>query len=351
MEQCDGHGQPVADSMTQRFNPPPNWPTPPRGWNPPAGWAPDPAWGPPPPGWQFWVSGESQNQPATGPVRGGSPRVRGQSRVFISYRRSDCQPQANGLHDGLSHRLSSAKIFMDIESIPPGVDFEQHIRQEIEVCDVVLVLIGDNWLDRRPGSDVRRIDEPGDFVRLEIENALATATVRVVPVLVEGARMPEPIELPFSIRPLARLNAIELSDQRWAADLERLTATVETIFREQRELARAQSRSGTGNEAAWRTPVLGWVMIAVPVLTVGLANFAPAVWAAVQRRQDRRLLRGLIGYAVVIGVLPYLGLWMVTTSSTSSPASVVGLLLWLLSIALATVVAAITRKSPRSPLG
>ena len=94
--------------------------------------------------------------------------------MFISYRRSDCQPQANGLHDGLSHRLESATIFMDIDSIPPGVEFEQHIRQEIEICDVVLVLIGDNWLDPHlPARTTGRIDDPDDFVRLEIESAFA----------------------------------------------------------------------------------------------------------------------------------------------------------------------------------
>jgi TIR domain-containing protein len=59
-------------------------------------------------------------------------------RVFISYRRADCQPQANGLYDGLSHRLPEASIFMDLDSIPPGADFEQHIRQEIQICDLVL---------------------------------------------------------------------------------------------------------------------------------------------------------------------------------------------------------------------
>ena len=75
-----------------------------------------------------------------------------EQRIFISYRRSDCQSQANGLHDGLRHRLDCSKIFMDIDSIPPGADFEEHIRQEIELCDVVLVLIGDEWLDPGPGQ-------------------------------------------------------------------------------------------------------------------------------------------------------------------------------------------------------
>src|SRR4051794_8234863 len=148
-------------------------------------------------------------------------------RVFISYRRDDCQSQANGLHDGLRHRLSSARIFMDIDSIPYGVDFEQHIRDEIAKCDVVLVLIGDNWLDHIEGR--RRIDDPADFVRLELENALSEPSVRVLPVLVEDARMPGSNELPESIRRLARLNAIEISDKRWQADLARLAEVIETI--------------------------------------------------------------------------------------------------------------------------
>ena len=196
------------------YNPPPNWPQPPVGWSPPDGWRPDPSWGPAPSGWSLSV--DSLDAPAQPAIQ--NPR----QRVFISYRRSDCQPQANGLHDGLSHRLESATIFMDIDSIPPGVEFEQHIRQEIEICDVVLVLIGDNWLDPIPGKDHRRIDDPDDFVRLEIESAFASPRVKVVPVLVEGALMPRIAELPDSVQRLARINAIELSDQRWTADIERL---------------------------------------------------------------------------------------------------------------------------------
>lgn len=150
-------------------------------------------------------------------------------RVFISYRRSDCQPQANGLNDGLRHRLPGARVFMDIDSIPFGVDFEQHIREEIRSCDVVLVLIGDQWLDVRDAAGQRRVEDPQDFVRLEIENALASSRVRVVPVLVEDAAMPPVSALPASIARLARLSAIELSDRRWQADLERLADVVEQI--------------------------------------------------------------------------------------------------------------------------
>ena len=122
--------------------------------------------------------------------------LNGKQHIFISYRHSDCQAQANGLHDGLVHRLRNASLFMDLDSIPPGVDFEQHIRDEIRRSDVILVMIGDNWLDDRPGTNRRRIDEPNDFVRLEIENALAMPGVRIIPVLVEGAQMPAAEELP-----------------------------------------------------------------------------------------------------------------------------------------------------------
>ncbi len=144
-------------------------------------------------------------------------------RIFISYRRSDCQSVANGLNDGLRNRLPEAQVFMDLDSIPPGADFEEHIREEIDQCDVVLVLIGDEWLTPAADTGTRRIDQPNDFVRLEIMSALRAEKVRVIPVLVEGARMPAATELPEDIARLARLNAYVLSDSHWARDITELT--------------------------------------------------------------------------------------------------------------------------------
>lgn len=152
-------------------------------------------------------------------------------RVFISYRRSDCLAQANALNDGLKNRLKDVKVFMDMDSIPPGVDFERHIRREIAQTHIVLVMIGDNWLDVGP-TGVRRIDEPNDFVRLEIESTLAEESTRLIPVLVEGASMPAPGELPASIARLARFNAIELSDQRWSQDIQRMAETIDRVRQE-----------------------------------------------------------------------------------------------------------------------
>lgn len=153
-------------------------------------------------------------------------------RVFISYRRSDCLAQANALYDGLQHRLRHVKLFMDLDSIPPGVDFERHIRREIEQTDVVLVMIGDNWLDAGQNPKVRRIDEDNDFVRLEVESALAIDSTRLIPVLVEGASMPVRSELPRSIQRLARFHAFEMSDHRWGQDIQRMAETIEQIRQE-----------------------------------------------------------------------------------------------------------------------
>ena len=226
--------------MNLVFNPPPNWPKPPEGWVPPPEWGPDPAWGPLPSGWSLWIDKEGEEADLP------DPSGDGKQHIFISYRRTDCQAQANGVYDGLGHRLSNASLFMDIDSIPPGVDFEDHIRDEIKRSDVVLVMIGDNWLDSRPGTDRRRIDEDDDFVRLEIESALASPNVRILPVLVEGAPMPLSAELPESIRQLARLNAFELSDHRWTSDVERLAKTVEGLGTRSRPHGRAhESRSST----------------------------------------------------------------------------------------------------------
>jgi len=157
-------------------------------------------------------------QPATGAGVDASPSI------FISYRRDDCQAQANGLNDGLCHRFPGAEVFIDVDSIPPGVDFEEHIQRSIEACDVVLVLIGDNWLDR-DDSERRRIDEPGDFVRLEVAAALEREKT-LIPVLVEDARMPRAADLPEELTALARRNAIELSDRRWRDDVDRLAHAI-----------------------------------------------------------------------------------------------------------------------------
>jgi hypothetical protein len=151
-------------------------------------------------------------------------------RIFISYRREDSRGYAGRLQGDLSRRYTSEAVFRDIE-IPPGVDFAQHINSLIDHCNVVLVIIGNGWLDARDSNGNRRLEKDEDWVRLEIERALARSNVEVIPVLVDGARLPPRDELPPSLAPLRRLNAFELSDRRWDYDVNELGRYLDAALR------------------------------------------------------------------------------------------------------------------------
>jgi hypothetical protein len=142
-------------------------------------------------------------------------------RIFISYRREDSRGYAGRLQGDLSRRYTNEAVFRDIE-IPPGVDFAEHINGLIDKCNVVLVLIGNSWINARDGEGNRRLDKDTDWVRLEIERALARSDVEVIPVLVDGAKLPPREELPPSLASLRRLNAFEVSDRRWDYDVSEL---------------------------------------------------------------------------------------------------------------------------------
>jgi hypothetical protein len=146
--------------------------------------------------------------------------------VFISYRRGDSAGHAGRLSDSLSAHYGRDHVFMDLDAISPGADFVERIEQAVGSCHAALVLIGDDWVNATDQGGRRRLDDPNDFVRLEIAEALARDGIQVIPVLVEGAKMPDPDDLPEDIRPLSRRNAIELSDQRWSFDVDRLTKAI-----------------------------------------------------------------------------------------------------------------------------
>jgi hypothetical protein len=151
-------------------------------------------------------------------------------RIFISYRRDDSRGYAGRLQGDLSRRYSDEHVFRDIE-IPPGADFGEYITGLVDRCNVVLAIIGPRWLDARDRDGERRIDDPDDWVRLEIERALARDGVEVIPVLVDGARLPPREELPESLLALRRRNAFELSDRRWDYDIEELGKHLDGLLR------------------------------------------------------------------------------------------------------------------------
>jgi hypothetical protein len=151
-------------------------------------------------------------------------------RIFISYRRDDSRGYAGRLQGDLSRRYTEEHVFRDVE-IPPGADFGEYITGLVDKCNVVLAIIGPRWLDARDREGERRIDDPQDWVRLEIERALARDGVEVIPVLVDGARLPPREELPPSLLGLRRRNAFELSDSRWDYDLEQLGKHLDVLLR------------------------------------------------------------------------------------------------------------------------
>ncbi|HTJ04446.1 MAG TPA: toll/interleukin-1 receptor domain-containing protein, partial [Caldimonas sp.] len=142
------------------------------------------------------------------------------AEIFLSYRRRDSQSATGRLADDLEAHFGDERVFRDHE-IAAGDDFVEAIRRSVESSTVVLVVVGPRWLAATDSAGRRRLDDPGDFVRLEIELALA-ACVAVVPVLVEGATMPQASELPPTLAAFARCQAVELSDKRWRFDVDTL---------------------------------------------------------------------------------------------------------------------------------
>jgi hypothetical protein len=146
-------------------------------------------------------------------------------RIFINYRRDDSAGYAGRIHDALASTFGSDSVFIDVDDIEPGVDYVSTIEERIAGCDVMLALIGHRWLDSQDASGHRRLADPADFVRVEIERALARR-VRVIPVLIGEASMPGPADLPRDISQLATLEAISLSDSRWQYDMSQLANAI-----------------------------------------------------------------------------------------------------------------------------
>ena len=156
-----------------------------------------------------------------------APKKLSSKKIFLSYRREDSADATGRIYDHLAERYERTSIFKDVDSIPFGVDFRKHLRTVIETCEVVLVIIGDRWLMIPDGSGQRRLDDPADFVRIEVESALQR-DIPIVPVLVNGATMPRPQDLPEAMQELAYRNGLPVRhDPDFHNDLERLVKSLE----------------------------------------------------------------------------------------------------------------------------
>jgi hypothetical protein len=148
--------------------------------------------------------------------------------VFISYRREDSPGHAGRIFDRLRARFGPGVVFMDVTAIDAGADFVDAIERAVGTCDVLLAIIGPQWAAATDSGGRKRLDNPNDFIRLEIAGALKRQ-VRVVPVLVDDAPLPASADLPDDLQPLLRRNAIELRDARWDADIDQLIASLDRI--------------------------------------------------------------------------------------------------------------------------
>jgi hypothetical protein len=157
------------------------------------------------------------------------PGGEGGGGVFLSYRRQESSHLAGRLSDRLADRFGEDQVFMDVDTIEPGVDFAEEISRAVATCKVLLAIIGPNWLAVTDERGRRRLDDPDDIVRLEIEAALSR-DVRVIPILVEGAVMPGRQDLPESLAGLARRNALVIRHESFRSDAGRLVTAIERVL-------------------------------------------------------------------------------------------------------------------------
>jgi len=186
--------------------------------------------------------------------------------VFISYRREDSSAWTGRLFDILSARFGRENIFMDLDGIEGGDDFVTVIEKKLQISDVLLAVIGNDWLTAKEASGTRRLDNPRDFVRLEIGKALER-NIRVVPVLVAGAAMPRAEDLPQDLRKLSERQAVEIRDSHFHQDAEQLLTVLHKSLR------------GPLISKRWLVAVLAAVAVVI-LLACGMLLFRPSAKAA-----------------------------------------------------------------------
>jgi hypothetical protein len=203
------------------------------------------------------------------------------SGIFISYRREDSAPYAGRLYDRLSSRFGAEQVFMDVDDISPGADFAAHIDAKVGSCDVMVVVIGKNWLTTRNAEGQLRLSDPNDFVGLEVSLALQRG-VLVIPVLVGGAQIPKAEALRADLKPLARRNALTLNNPEFQRDADVLVQTLEKIP----GLGKARTGEVGDPRAALRKKLLRRLWWKVPVILL-LVTFA--IWWQWRREREEEL--------------------------------------------------------------
>lgn len=166
------------------------------------------------------------------------------SAIFFSYRRHDSEGEAGRLFDDLVEQFGETSVFMDVAAIEVGRDFRKAVDASIANCAVLLAIIGLGWVDEKNDSGLRRLDDPNDLVRMEIASALKR-DIPVIPVIVHGAKMPRPDQMPEEIRDLAYRNAVELTHVRWKSDIRHLIRALRLLLSDTRDIVPAREVMAT----------------------------------------------------------------------------------------------------------
>ncbi len=207
--------------------------------------------------------------------------------IFINYRREESSHVAGRLHDALAPRFGRNKLFMDVDDIPVGKDFDDYLKSQVAACDAMLAIIGPNWLSAKDEAGQRRLDKPDDFITIEIGTALAR-NIPVVPVLVDGAHMPKESELPAALKPLARRQAVQIRHANFSSDAESLI----------KKLSEALGYGSSGRR--WRIPAAKAVAATAVLFLVGWAGYEfvqkekTAAVETTARAQRERLVKAMV---------------------------------------------------------
>lgn len=206
-------------------------------------------------------SDESPNRPpASNPI------------IMICYRREDSADVTGRIYDRLTQRFGKTAIFKDVDSIPLGVDFKEHLERVVARCAALVVVIGDKWLASTGSGGGRRLDDPEDIVRIEIEAALNRGSL-VIPLLVQGAHMPGEASLPSSLRALADRNGTTIGhDPQFHPDMDRVIANLETTLRlSSSEKVEPDGARGGLNARTRVATSRRWQVVVAVVMTLWLA--------------------------------------------------------------------------------
>jgi hypothetical protein len=186
-------------------------------------------------------------------------------KIFINYRRDDSRADAGRLYDRLVLRFPG-KVFRDVTSLEPGVEWHEAIARVLAEADACIVVIGKDWLKISDASGRRRLDDPRDTVRQELMMALSRK-MRVFPVLVGGAKMPQEEELPADLQSLCRRNALEITEQDWDEGFNKLSAVLASSLG-----LRAKGQEGEGRSSRRTWVFAGIGSLAAVILAVYAAS-------------------------------------------------------------------------------